>query len=87
VLMHYRKPVNAALLRAGSANAGEAQSDCLRGLLDEAARLVDRAGDQAAVTAQDVVDGVLAPVMYRIIFIPTSLTDDYAEHLTDKLFA
>ena len=34
-----------------------------------------------------MVDGVLAPVMYRIIFIPASLTDDYAEQLTDKLFA
>jgi AcrR family transcriptional regulator len=87
VLMHYRKPVNAALLRAGSANAGDSQSDCLRGLLDEVARLVERAGDNAPVTAQDVVDGVLAPVMYRIIFIPASLTDDYAEHLTDKLFS
>jgi AcrR family transcriptional regulator len=87
VLLHYRKPVNAALLRAGSANAGEAQSDCLRGLLDEAERLVEQAGKKAKVTARDVVDGVLAPVMYRIIFIPSSLTDDYAEQLTNKLFS
>ncbi|TPG35052.1 TetR/AcrR family transcriptional regulator [Mycolicibacterium hodleri] len=86
VMLHYRKPVNAALLRAGSANAGEAQSDCLRGLLDEVTRLVEQVGD-APVTAQEVVDGVLAPVMYRIIFIPSSLTDDYAERLTDKLFS
>lgn len=86
VLQHYRQPVNAALLRAGSAAAGDAESDCLRGLLDEAARLVERAGATAPVSAQDVVDGVLAPVMYRIIFLPVSLTDDYAEHLTDKLF-
>lgn len=86
VMLHYRKPVNAALLRAGSANAGEAQSDCLRGLLEEVARLVEQAGDAAPVTAQEIVDGVLAPVMYRIIFIPSSLTDDYAEQLTDKLF-
>jgi AcrR family transcriptional regulator len=86
VLKHYRQPVNAALLRAGSARAGDAESDCLRGLLDEAARLVERAGAAAPVSTQDVVDGVLAPVMYRIIFLPASLTDDYAEHLTDKLF-
>ena len=86
VLAHYRKPVNAALLRAGAAAAGDRESDCLRGLLDEAARLVERAGPEAPVTAQDVVDGVLAPVMYRIIFIPASLTDDYAKALTDKLF-
>ena len=87
VMLHYRKPVNAALLRAGSANAGEAQSDCLRGLLDEVGRIVEQAGDDATVTAQQVVDGVLAPVMYRIIFIPASLTDDYAEQLTDQLFS
>jgi AcrR family transcriptional regulator len=86
VMLHYRQPVNAALLRAGSAAAGDTQSDCLRGLLGEVAQLVDRAGPRASVTAQDVVDGVLAPVMYRIIFIPASLTDDYAEKLTDKLF-
>jgi hypothetical protein len=86
-MLHYRKPVNAALLRAGSANAGEAQSDCLRGLLDEVHRLVEQAGEEAPVTAQEVVDGVLAPVMYRIIFMPSSLTDDYAEQLTDKLFS
>jgi AcrR family transcriptional regulator len=87
VLKHYRKPVNAALLRAGSANAGEEQSDCLRGLLDEVSRLVERAGKKAPVTADEVVNGVLAPVMYRIIFMPASLTDDYAERLTAKLFA
>ncbi|KAA0099637.1 TetR/AcrR family transcriptional regulator [Mycolicibacterium sp. P1-18] len=87
VLLHYRKPVNAALLRAGSANAGDAQSDCLRGLLDEVTGIVERAGDTAEVSAEDVVDGVLAPVMYRIIFIPSSLTDDYAERLTNKLFS
>ena len=86
VMLHYRQPVNAALLRAGSAAAGEAESDCLRGLLDEAARLVQRAGKTSRVTAQDVVDGVLAPIMYRIIFLPASLTDDYAQRLTDKLF-
>jgi AcrR family transcriptional regulator len=86
VLKHYRQPVNAALLRAGSANAGDAESDCLRGLLAEAARLVQRAGETAGVSAQDVVDGVLAPVMYRIIFLPASLGDDYAKRLTDKLF-
>jgi AcrR family transcriptional regulator len=86
VMLHYRQPVNAALLRAGSATAGDAESDCLRGLLDEAARLVAQAGVDAGVSAQDVVDGVLAPVMYRIIFLPASLSDDYAHGLTDKLF-
>jgi AcrR family transcriptional regulator len=87
VLLHYRKPVHAALLRGGAAAAGDSESDCLRCRLDEAAQLVARAGADARVTAEDVIDGVLAPIMYRIIFLPGSLTDDYAVSLTDKLFA
>jgi AcrR family transcriptional regulator len=86
IMAHYRQPAHAALLRRGAAAAGDAESDCLRGRLDEARLLVDRAGQQAPVTARDVIDGVLAPVMYRIIFLPATLTDDYAESLTTKLF-
>ena len=86
IMVHYRQPAHAALLRHGAASAGDAESDCLRGRLDEARLLVDRAGTQAPVTARDVVDGVLAPIMYRIIFLPATLTDDYAESLTTKLF-
>ncbi|MBV8996921.1 MAG: TetR/AcrR family transcriptional regulator [Pseudonocardiales bacterium] len=86
ILAHYREPANAALLRRGAAAAGDAESDCLRGRLAEARQLVDRAGGQAPVTAHDVIDGVLAPIMYRIIFLPSTLTDDYAQSLTTKLF-
>ncbi|HEX4251511.1 MAG TPA: TetR/AcrR family transcriptional regulator [Pseudonocardia sp.] len=87
ILAHYRQPAHAALLRRGAAAAGDAESDCLRGRLDEARLLVDRAGDRAPVTARDVVDVVLAPIMYRIIFLPATLTDDYAESLAGTLFA
>ncbi|MCW2659511.1 MAG: TetR/AcrR family transcriptional regulator [Mycobacterium sp.] len=86
ILHHYRKPVNAALLRGGAAAAGDDESDCLRGRLDEVVHLLGRAGEQSPVTEQDIVDGVLAPIMYRIIFLPSTLTDDYAETLTAKLF-
>jgi AcrR family transcriptional regulator len=86
ILTHYRSPMNAALLRAGSAAAGDIETDCLRAHLDEAARLVARAGAASPLTAQDVIDGVLAPVMYRIIFLPATLDDDYARLLTRKLF-
>jgi hypothetical protein len=87
ILTHYRKPINAAILRGGAAVAGDDESDCLRGRLVEAAILVQRAGRTAAVSAQDVIDHVLAPIMYRVIFLPSSLTDDYAQRLTDTLFA
>jgi AcrR family transcriptional regulator len=86
ILAHYRQPINAAILRGGAAVAGDDESNCLRGRLDEVAALIQRVGDDAAVSAQDVVDHVLAPIMYRVIFLPSTLTDDYAERLTDTLF-
>ena len=86
ILTHYRKPINAAILRGGAAVAGDDESDCLQGRLDEAAILVQRAGHNAAVSAQDVIDHVLAPIIYRVIFLPSTLTEDYAQRLTDTLF-
>src|SRR6476646_3603674 len=86
ILTHYRKPINAAILRGGAAVAGDDESDCLRGRLAEAAILVQRAGRTAAISAQDVIDHVLAPIMYRVIFLPSTLTDDYAQRLTNTLF-
>jgi AcrR family transcriptional regulator len=86
ILTHYRKPINAAILRGGAAVAGDDESDCLRGRLGEAALLVQRAGSTASVCVQDVIDHVLAPIMYRVIFLPSTLTDDYAQRLTDTLF-
>jgi AcrR family transcriptional regulator len=85
ILNHYRKPIHAAILRGGAAAAGDDESDCLRGRLDEAVALVERAGDAAPVSAQDVIDHVLAPIMYRVIFLPSTLSDDYAQRLTDHL--
>jgi AcrR family transcriptional regulator len=61
IMTHYRQPAHAALLRRGAAAAGDAESDCLRGRLDEARLLVDRAGQQAPVTARDVIDGSSPP--------------------------
>ena len=87
ILNHYRKPINAAILRGGAAVAGDDESDSLHGRLDEAAILVQRAGDAADVSAQDVIDHVLAPIIYRVIFLPATLTEDYAQRLTDTLFA
>jgi len=34
-----------------------------------------------------VIDHVLAPIIYRVIFLPATLTEDYAQRLTDTLFA
>lgn len=83
ILEHYRDPVRAALLRAGAASAGEQESDCLRDRRAEAAALV--AGSQA-VTGDDVINHVIAPIIYRVIFLPRTLTDSTAAAFVDDLF-
>ncbi|WP_344406753.1 TetR/AcrR family transcriptional regulator [Dactylosporangium fulvum] len=85
VVEHYRKPVNAALLRGGAATAGERESDCLRNRRAEATMLVDRAGPGSPVTADEVIDGVIAPIAYRAIFLPWTLDEATAGRLVDRL--
>lgn len=86
IVAHYRKPVNAALLRGGAANAGDRESDCLRNRRLEATMFLDRA-DAAGITPDDIVDHVVAPIIYRVIFQPWTLTDQTAEDLVSRLFA
>jgi AcrR family transcriptional regulator len=83
---HYRKPANAALLRAGAATAGESESDCLRNRRAEAATLVESAPEPRTVTSDDVIDHMVAPIIYRVIFLPWTLTDSTAADLVDDLF-
>lgn len=68
---HYSKPVNAALLRGGAAAAGEGESDCLRDRRAEAAAFAVR--PDAGFSGDDVINRVLAPVIYRVIFLPWTL--------------
>lgn len=82
---HYRNPVNAALLRGGASAAGERQSNCLRNRRTEAGLLLERYPDNE-ITADDVIDVVIAPIIYRVIFLPWTLEDGTAEHLVGRLF-
>jgi AcrR family transcriptional regulator len=86
IVEHYRKPVNAALLRGGAANAGERTSDCLRDRRAEATMFVART-DAHGITPEDIVDHVVAPIVYRTIFQPWTLTDHTAADLVARLFA
>ncbi|MDT7655566.1 MAG: hypothetical protein QOF38_281 [Pseudonocardiales bacterium] len=86
IITHYRKPVNAALLRGGAASAGESESDCLRNRRGEAAMLVRRAGADSPVTGDEVIDHLVAPIIYRVIFLPWTLTEDTVPVLVDHLF-
>lgn len=85
LVAHYRKPVNAALLRGGASSAGERQSDCLRNRHAEATMFVARAED-AGITADEILDHVVAPIIYRVIFQPWTLTDRTGPDLVDQLF-
>jgi AcrR family transcriptional regulator len=84
---HYSNPVNAALLRGGAASAGETESDCLRNRRAEAGQLVQRYGDDSPVTVDDVIDHLVAPIIYRVIFLPWTLSEKTAIGLVDRLFA
>lgn len=85
IISHYTKPVNASLLRAGASTAGEQESDCLRNRRAEAILFMDR-GNPSGLTADEVIDGLVAPIIYRAIYVPWTLTDDTAERLVDSLF-
>ena len=94
IVHHYAKPVNAALLRGGASAAGETESDCLRNrrteagmlLQQDAARTVGRPG-AGGIDVDRVVDRVIAPIIYRVIVAPWTLSDEYADRLVDELFA
>jgi AcrR family transcriptional regulator len=83
---HYRRPVHAALLRGGAASAGDGESDCLRNRRAEAALLVERAGAASPVTGDEVLDHLVAPIVYRAIFLPWTLTEQTVPELVAHLF-
>ena len=83
LISHYGVPVNAALLRGGAAAAGESESDCLRDRRAEAAEFAARPG--SAFSGDDVIDRVVAPIIYRVIFLPWTLSEVDARTYADEL--
>lgn len=83
---HYSVPVNAALLRGGAAAAGESESDCLRDRRAEAAGFAARRG--STFSADEVIDRLVAPIIYRVIFLPWTLPEvdvrTYVDELCDR---
>ncbi|WP_213816109.1 TetR/AcrR family transcriptional regulator [Glaciihabitans sp. dw_435] len=82
---HYSIPANAALLRAGAATAGETETDCLRNRRAEAGVILDRFGGDGPVSAEDIIDHVIAPIVYRVIYQPHTLSDATAPKLVNFL--
>jgi AcrR family transcriptional regulator len=87
IVEHYRNPTNAALLRGGAASAGESESDCTRNRRAEAVMMVERYGDSSPVTPDEVLNHLVAPIIYRVIFLPWTLDDTTANSLVDVLFS
>jgi AcrR family transcriptional regulator len=100
IVAHYSKPVNAALLRGGAATAGDSESDCLRNRRIEATAFIDReqrrggtfddeaqAAEHPFLTVDDVIDHVVAPIVYRVIFAPWTLDENSGAKFVDNLFA
>jgi AcrR family transcriptional regulator len=85
IVEHYRKPMNAAILRGGAASAGERETDCLRNRRAEALVIVERAGASSPVDADEVIDQLIAPIIYRVIFLPWTLDGELAVRLVDRL--
>jgi AcrR family transcriptional regulator len=85
IVEHYRKPVNAALLRGGAANAGATESDCLRNRRAEATMFLDRYPG-SVVSSDEIIDLVVAPIIYRVIFQPWTLDDHTADTVVARLF-
>ena len=69
-----------------AATAGESEFDCLRNRRAEAATLVDSTLEPRTVTSDDVIDHIIAPITYRAIYLPWTLTDSTAAGLVDDLF-
>ena len=85
VQTHYSDPTRAALLRGGAASAGERESDCLRDRRAEAEIILGNAAQPPGISVEDVIDGVLAPIVYRVIFLPWTLGERTPRTLVERL--
>jgi AcrR family transcriptional regulator len=87
LITHLNKPGNASLLKAAAALAGSEETNCLKNRRNEATVLVNRAlarGD-ATPSVQQVLDHMMAPIIYRLIF-GAGVEPALAEQLADEVF-
>jgi AcrR family transcriptional regulator len=87
LILHLNKPGNASMLKAAAALAGSEETNCLKNRRNEATVLVNRAqarGD-ATPTVQQVLDHMMAPIIYRLIF-GAGVEPGLAGQLADELF-
>lgn len=85
IVTHYQVPVNAAMLRAGAAAAGTGESDCLRNRRIEADAILAAVPDGAHIPTDEIIDHIVGPIIYRVIYMPWTLNEELAARLVDDL--
>lgn len=86
LITHLAQPCNASLLKAAAALAADEDSNCLRNRRAEAQVLVGRARDRGELTPdlQQVIDHVVAPIIFRLIFGGDGVEPALASRLVDE---
>ncbi len=89
LITHLSRPGNTSLMKAAAALNGGADTDCLRNRKKEAFALTLRAlgRGEAAPHAQQVIDHVIAPIVFRLMFGGDAVKPSLATQLVDELLA
>ncbi|WP_431127299.1 TetR/AcrR family transcriptional regulator [Variovorax paradoxus] len=90
LITHLAQPCSKSLLKAAAALAtGDADTDCLRNRRKEALTLVEQAHARGehAPEAQQVIDHLIAPIVFRLVFGADPVKPELAERLVGELFA
>jgi len=89
LIEHLSRPCNTSLLKAAAALAnGNSDTDCLRNRRREALTLVEQAHARAepAPEPQQVIDHLIAPIVFRLVFGGDGVQPELAGRLVDELF-
>jgi len=86
LITHLSQPCNTSLMKAAAALAAGEDTDCLRNRKAEAKVLVDRARarGEAVPDTQQVIDHVVAPIVFRLIFGGDAVEPALAARLVDE---
>lgn len=87
-IVHLTRPGNTSLLKAAASISGGEDTDCLRNRRAEAHQLIRRAqarGEEAP-QPQTVIDHVVAPVVFRLMFGADPVKPSLATKLVEQLF-
>lgn len=88
-ITHLSRPGNTSLMKAAAGLNNGNDTDCLCNRKAEASALVlrARARGESAPEAQQVIDHVFAPIIFRLMFGGAAVKPALAAQLVDELFA